>query len=300
MRNESFVMPFYKYRIGCDIDIGGEKSDERVDIVLTSESGNPEERENIYEHSSEEYRILSPIASYYIYPAENRMHVRYDYPEQIRSTLCSLPASVLAGYKGELILHSSSVEMGGKVVAFCAEKGTGKTSLVSYLGRVFPVFSDDTLYLENSSGGINCYSASNTLRLTHASARGHGEQTESLYNAAPKTVQNKAHLSCTELGLKSIRPGTPGKLGAIVCLRRSGERAGIVRIDAGTARFGALLNNCVGAAFLPPYILKSIIRSDYFAKLLECVPILELTLPDSFEFLRDGYVDIAEMIRTYI
>jgi hypothetical protein len=76
--------------------------------------------------------------------------------------------AAVASFNGLVPIHASAVASGGKVFAFTAPAGGGKSTLVAGLGdRGLPMFCDDTLVLDLSDAGrITCLPGHKRLKLT--------------------------------------------------------------------------------------------------------------------------------------
>ena len=298
--NSNYIFPFYKYKLISDIDLKYEKSNRNNEtILLYSEKGNYVVNEKIEVDKDSKFIIESPIASYVLMPNSHQIQVKYNSIEDIRSTIFNLPAAVWAACKNEVLLHSSSICVNNNVIAFCAPKGTGKTTLVSMLGKCLPVFSDDTIYLSNEKNKISCYSHLKSLKFTKKTFTFFCDANEAIFNSTPKTVQNKAYVSLERLGLKyfkETRTITP-TLKSIFLLHRENSNGFVIKsINSPIEKTSILLENCVGLEYFPSEMIKNILKSKTFALLLNDIAFFNLYIPSSFSFLANNYEKIANAV----
>lgn len=298
--NSNYIFPFYKYKLISDIDLKYEKKNENNDtIILSSEKGNYVVNEEIKVEKDSKFIIDSPIASYVLMPNLNQIQVKYNSVEDIRSTIFNLPAAVWAAYKNEVLLHSSSICVNNNIIAFCAPKGTGKTTLVSMLGKCQPVFSDDTIYLSNEKNKISCYSQLKSLKFTKKTFTYFLDANEAIFDSAPKTVQNKAYIPLETMGLKCFKEtgSIPPKLKSIFLLHRENlNNIKIKSINSPIEKTSILLENCVGTEYFSAEMIKNILKSKIFTLLLNDVAFFNLYIPSSFSFLENNYEKIMNAV----
>lgn len=68
--------------------------------------------------------------------------------------------------RGELVLHSSAVERGGRTVALVASSGGGKSTLAAMVCAAgASLVTDDVLRVEMAGAGVSCYRGTGALRL---------------------------------------------------------------------------------------------------------------------------------------
>lgn len=298
--NSNYIFPFYKYKLISDIDLKYQKKNENNDtIILSSEKGNYVVNEEIRVEKDSKFIIDSPIASYVLMPNLNQIQVKYNSVEDIRSTIFNLPAAVWAAYKNEVLLHSSSICVNNNIIAFCAPKGTGKTTLVSMLGKCQPVFSDDTIYLSHEKNKISCYSHLKSLKFTKKTFTYFLDANEAIFDSAPKTVQNKAYVPLETMRLKSFKEtaNISPKLKSIFLLHRENlNNFKIKSIDSPIEKTSILLENCVGTEYFSAEMIKNILKSKIFTLLLNDVAFFNLYIPSSFSFLENNYEKIMNAV----
>lgn len=78
----------------------------------------------------------------------NEIEVYCDDLEYFYSTCYNLPFSIIFYINGNLLLHSSSIEINDKIIAFFGKKGQGKTTLVASMSKLYNFYSDDTVIVK--------------------------------------------------------------------------------------------------------------------------------------------------------
>ena len=120
-------------------------------------------------------------------------------------------------------LHASAVSTGAGVVAFCGERGAGKSTMAYALARRgFEQFADDTVVLSVRPGGVDALPLPVAPRLREASARFFGVTTEH----SPLRSRSFAPLPLVAVCALSPSHGAP---------------APVIETLEGTAAFKALL-----------------------------------------------------------
>jgi hypothetical protein len=93
-------------------------------------------------------------------------------PSRIEDTFRRSVMPLALQASGYEALHASAVSTGAGVVAFCGERGTGKSTIAYALTRRgLEQFADDTLVLSVAFGGIDALPLPFAPRLREASAR---------------------------------------------------------------------------------------------------------------------------------
>lgn len=291
----------YKYTLLSDIDLGYKSYNGENTINLISKKGNTIKQENIYENNNGEFQIDSPIASYTINTKNKQISVLYNSVEEIRSTLFNLPMAAYAVYEGDLLLHASSIYQNGEIVAFCGSKGKGKSTLVSLFGNQTPIFSDDTIYLTDSSSSVVGCSSFYGLKLTEETWDNCKGNTEKIFGDFPRTIQNKAFVPAKEIGLMMYEESRDDmfkpKLTSIVVLHRTTDAfPRIIPIENMIEKTSVLLENCVGTAFFSHSMLNGLITSKLFKSVVRNCRFYNLYIPDSLVWLKKNYINLLEMI----
>ncbi|MDQ3462690.1 MAG: hypothetical protein M3471_06645 [Actinomycetota bacterium] len=68
--------------------------------------------------------------------------------------------------RGELVLHASAVERGGRTVALVASSGGGKSTIAAMVCAAGArLVTDDVLRVDTAGVGVTCYRGTGTLRL---------------------------------------------------------------------------------------------------------------------------------------
>lgn len=267
-------------------------------ITLSSIQGNYALKEKMKANENHTFCIESPIASYFIDSGLNKIIVKYNKLEEVRSTLFNLPAAVFAAYKGELLLHSSSVYANEGIVAFCAPKGTGKTTLVSAFGRYCPVFSDDTIYLSCDGGHVVCYSYSQKLKLTEQTCMRFFDEIK-IFDSAIKTVQNKAYVPLDVIGLKGFDLNQnyfPRLKSIFVLCRHDLTDVKITLVRNVIEKTSILLENCIGTEYFSANMIRDILSSKVMKILLNDIIFYKLYIPDSMLYLKNNVEKILDTV----
>jgi hypothetical protein len=122
--------------------------------------------------------VLDGVATYRFRPGSNRVEAL---PEKQAS-----PATVEDYYRRHIlplvmqangleVLHASAILYDGGVVGFCADNGTGKSTIAYALSRRgFPQYADDALVVQPVRGGIEALSLPFVPRLRVSSAEHFG------------------------------------------------------------------------------------------------------------------------------
>ena len=103
-------------------------------------------------------------------------HVRYHRDPTHDEGLVSVLASgtllaVRLLIDGELVLHASAVDVGGRAVAFCGAPGMGKSTLATLLSQAgMPLVTDDVLRVTFPAGGATAWPGATESRLREGGA----------------------------------------------------------------------------------------------------------------------------------
>ena len=108
---------------------------------------------------------LSPYGIYYVHSERNRIDCYAPNLQSFFSTVFNVPFSIYFLFRNELLLHTSSMLYKGSLLCFSADKGKGKSTLVSYLNhcKELRIYADDTLRV--AKGGL-AYRANHLIKLT--------------------------------------------------------------------------------------------------------------------------------------
>lgn len=176
--------------------------------------------------------------------------------------------------RGELVLHASAVEQGGRAVALVASSGGGKSTLAAMVCAAGArLVTDDVLRVETSSPDVRCHRGAGVLRLRPAS--------KALASGVVGTDRRSAdgrHLLETAATNHDMM-----KLDAIIIPRLGGPEQQLERTDLeAKAGLFALLEHPRLEGWVDP-----VTSASHFAKLVslvERVPVAYLDLPWGVDF----------------
>jgi len=135
--------------------------------------------------------------------------------ETIRHLLLDQVIPRITGQKSHIILHASSVEIDGRVVAFLGEAGQGKSTLAGSLhNRGYHLVGDDSLLVQKRDFDVYCIPGYCGLRLY--------SDTATILENTPRRWEQVAHYSSKKrLILHRSPPGEirPKPLAAIFVIR---------------------------------------------------------------------------------
>ncbi len=300
--HNTFILPFYKFNLLSNIDLNtypAPLNTQSKTIFLNAVKGNSVLDENInFNINDGIFTINSPFSSYYI--SKNNITAKYNTINDIKSTLYNLPASVISIYHSDLLLHASGLSIDNNIVAFCAPKGGGKTTLISYIAKVFNFFSDDTIYLENENNQINCYAGLDELKLTEETLY-HHDNGYDIYMNSKKNIQEKAYVKANDINLLTSDKNCitkPYKLSKIFFIKRS-ENQGfktkdIININE---KKSLLIANIVGSKYLPHDWIFKIFNSSIFNNIISKIEFKYLFIFNNIEYLRLNIRELSELIK---
>lgn len=223
----------------------------------------------------------------------------------ISNTLFNLPAAGIAQLHGDLLLHSSSVEINKRIFAFCAEKGTGKSTLITSLCSFLNFFSDDTLYLHaENEQRIKCYTRiAKQIKLTPEAITAKGLSEKELFQSY-ELPNGKLAIDARSIGLRvsSFCVKDPPILDSIFIIRRwKQENFKIKPIFLQMEKMAHLFEQCIGTSFFPKEWKISLMQSDIFSSVASNVRFFTLFIPNNLSaydtqvsVLTDQLLQLAE------
>jgi hypothetical protein len=195
-------------------------------VPLSKRSGtevwhDAEGRQVGYGHAAEGWLHLPGVATFSFAPSGVEAVAREDVPiEKIRDAHRRLVLPLALQALGQEVLHASAVDFESGAVAFCAESGTGKSTVAYSLARRgHAPCADDAVAIGPGPAGPELIPLPFALRLRPASAAYFGD------DAGPHEVEDQL-------------AGRP--LAAICVLQRRDEETGVRRLARSEA-FPALL-----------------------------------------------------------
>jgi hypothetical protein len=174
--------------------------------------------------------------------------------------------------RGTEVLHASAVRSPRGVVAFCAESGTGKSTLAAALGRRgYPVWADDAIAVDTSSIPVM------TARLPFR-----------IHLRPPSVALFHGELSAAEVvGSEGSDAGVAEQLpvSALCVLRRTDRVAGAVAIEklSRSAALPALLSHAY--CFSLRNVARKRCMLSHYASLATAVPVFEIRIESGLKLL---------------
>ncbi len=257
---------------------------ERIDAAVTLDDGS-------CSFSASEWRLDVPgVARYFV---ANGCEVRVSpepgaSPEDVRIYLLGSCFGVLCYQNGLVPLHASAVEHDGKVTAFLADSGVGKSTLVASLARRgYPVVSDDICLLERvAGGGWRVHPVAGWLKLWRVSLEQLGEQPREEDRVFSTQEKYRIYLG--------KEPGRELALNRLVFPERpASPECGPALEPIGNAE---ALGRLMGLVYLPYYLEKLEGVAALFrlgAEVLAAVPAYRLSAPLGWEWM-EGVLDLLE------
>jgi hypothetical protein len=217
---------------------------------------------------------LPPTTSFLLEPAAGRVVVdsKASDVELREHRIVSSAACILLSMRGDLVLHASAVEAGGRAVLFCGPTQRGKSTLAWALGAAgHRLLGEDGIAIELSDGEHVAFPGARGVRVRRRDGNG------------------RAH---TDL-LPDPGSGEPGPCPpvAIVLLTERGERLAVEPLEP--ARALALLTPnlvhsgsraAIGAAFAS------------LSRLLRSTPAFAASLPDDLDALPTSALELLDAI----
>ena len=243
---------------------------------------------NIYHHDNEEriefivqkdtVNILTKYCSFVIDFKNNKINSFSEKIEYMFSNLLNLPFSFVSLYNNELLIHASGVEDKGLINIFCGTKGSGKSTLVSFLSRKINFYNDDTInvYLKNKLIATN--RGRKKIKLNQDILEKH-------HLTIPpdllKTMQNKFY--CDDVVLHTQNSAaTDTFLDKIFFIKRHGVvKFEIVPINSNLTKKLYLLDNIIGIDFMDKTLIKKICVMPVFCYIIEKCKFFILKIPDN-------------------
>lgn len=187
---------------------------------------------------------LATFAEYLIYPQEKRIIAYVRNENYFLSTFFNIPCSVLALINDRLLLHSSGVVYNGELFNFTANKGVGKTTLMSILLlKECDFFSDDTIILNINPNQIL---ANTTVDLIKLCEDTYSSLVDDNFEIKNKNVAGKACIMSSELCAKGAYLGTLPVKKIIKINRHSYKSPVIKQMISRTAKMSLFISNIVG------------------------------------------------------
>lgn len=206
---------------------------------------------------------LPPTASFLLDPAKGRVVVDGldDDPELLEHRIASTAVCMLLAIRGDLVLHASAVEVGGRAVLFCGPTLQGKSTLARALGKAgCRVLSEDGIAIDLGEDEATAFPGARGLRVR--SRDGDGRRRTDL------------------IGDPGGGEPPPCPVGAVVLLDERGAALEVKPLERARA-----------LALLTPNLIHSGGRAAIgatfarLATLLGSVPALRVSLPDDLEAL---------------
>lgn len=288
---------FYGYIVDSDVQFPLENCLPSVisDVKICSQFKNTSLNEDLSIFvCDEEYIIDSSISSFSINKNGNIMNAYYCKKENFLTMIFNIPFSLLSFLKGDLLLHACSIEYRNNIIAFCGQKGTGKSTLLSYLCREFYFYSDDTINIKLKSTRLQTFNSCKILKLTEDSISLHKIKDYSKYE---RNIQNKLYVPINEIGIKaSTGSGLPLKDIYFIIRNPALKKININEINDIFIKSTFLLSNIVGIDYFSADLIFKIQSNELFSYILNHVKFYKLEIPDGLEKLNYVYDELYHRI----
>lgn len=240
---------------------------------------------------------LGDHITYHISPVEKKITAYASDTTLVESTIINLPFAVFAMSQNALLLHTSVLVNNNKLIPICASKGTGKTTLSAAMSKYFPLFSDDTLFVNLRDGNITTFSGSTVLKMFHDSA--------SMLSLTPTSdkvnIQNKGYYTPINIANSKIEQGTNYKLSDLFFLSREDRQAFLIEeITLQYLKDIYLHANICGAEVLGYEYCKYIKSSSLFKKLTSELRFYKMVIPNNLSRLPRIAEETVKMIKNIV
>ncbi len=232
--------------------------------------------------------------TYIIYQNDNLIEVYTDSDEKVISSFFNVPLSIYMMRDNAVILHTSSIEIEGKIFAFCGEKGAGKSTLTFLLSQTYNFFSDDTLLLKKEKGGLYARNIISIMRLCKDTY----EKITQLNNFDnyQHNVVGKAYVSPENVNFKTSCVNF-GQLKAIFFIKRISEPIfKLHKIDSSIVKYINIVNNIVGSHYIRNEWLLEEHTKELLKPIVDNVTMYKLYLPSNFEFIKENFTQFLKEV----
>lgn len=231
--------------------------------------------------------VSNSICNYIILLNDKLIKSFSDTIEEMVSTLFNLPFSYISLYYGNIIFHGSSIVSSKRAYIFCAEKGVGKTTLVSRLLHYFNFYYDDTLLVDRelrSYGGYKFLKIINPQIPTIAKEK------------LLKNIQGKFYVPPNYISnYKIVKDGKI--LDTIFILRRCNEsKVKFKKINDFLSKKMLLLSSIVGIDYLDYKIIKTIESLEIFNNIMSKINVVQINVPNDLINLDENIIIIKKYI----
>ena len=242
---------------------------------------------SLYRLGSCEVMSFTDQADYYLWPERLICHLRQAVPSHLLKV--QLLTSVLPFWlelRGYVTIHASAVNLAGKAVAFIAHSRDGKSTLAAALLQDgCSLLTDDVLPLSSRESGYWANPGYPAMRMWPGEAEHFLDQYEELERVHPDSTKRYVPVSEQAFGLFCDRPCQLGRI-YILERREASELAGGPQIKNVSNREAVIellrysfVTRLGQVAGLAPD------RFNFFAGLVQQVPLRRLVYPSGYEFL---------------
>jgi len=193
-------------------------------------------------------------------------------PGLVEDAYCRAVLPLVLQVQGTEVLHASAVRSPQGVVAFCAESGTGKSTLAAGLDQLgYPVWADDAIAVDTSSTPVTTARLPFEIHLRPASA------------AFFRGKRAAARVAWSEISEEGATERLP--LAALCVLRRTDQVAGAVAVEAlrPSVALPALLTHAYCFSLHDPDRKRRMLR--HYVNLVARVPVFEIRFERGLERL---------------
>lgn len=222
---------------------------------------------------------------YHIYKNENRIVAFSDNVENVASTIYNVPAAIFLLYRNLFLLHTSAVEINGKIFCFAGNKGVGKSTLTLYLSQYMNHYSDDALLIKMRGNVCVGIRQNNLMKIDITTYRRLTNRYD--FNKYPKNIIGKAYLNPYSIGHKTSTL-VMTEIKKIYIIKRTDKKEVNVRyLGNKYTKSLTICDNIVANNFMESDQIYNISKSKEFKFLLNSIPSYELSIPSDINIFKN-------------
>ena len=215
------------------------------------------------------------------------INVITNHKELFYSTFYNIPLSILFVLHNRILLHSSAFVRDGQLYPICAEKGIGKSTLVTYAyykGNKF--FCDDTLPLILIDDEIYAVSGTDFVKLNSDSCM--QLQVTDFYSLK-KNINNKVYLN--------LRPyERPIKLKKLYFMSKNHRETETTVINSKLFSKALVLSSVVGILWFSEELVSMIVNDKIYDNLCNNIQLIKFNVVENWENLDSNYLHLIKMV----
>lgn len=266
-------------------EIPYEEKPEFIDVEVNVTIDREFQTKNIYSlHKESDFYVLDLDDVLYRID-RNSITVIARHEELLYSTFYNIPVSIILILNARILLHASAFIRNGQLCAICADKGMGKSTLVTYAYKQGnPLFVDDTLSLVLMNGDIYALHGADFIKLHEDSCVNLGMED---YQSMEKNVNNKAYVHL-ETYKHTIQ------LKKLFFLTNTDQEVNVSHVHgdmlAKTLVFGAV----VGVSWFDKELITMMKNSEIFEFLCRKVSLLRLHMRKNWDNMENVYLELGK------